>query len=235
MSAPGPLVLVVDDEPLLAQQIAAGLQGAGYRTVIAATGAEALALLTREAVDLAILDLGLPDANGLDICKHLRATRHEPYLPVLILTAAHTPQERLAGFAAGADDYVIKPFHLAELLARVGVWLDVRRREAALRSSLAAQHTARLAAEARAARAQAALQVVRTFIHSVNQALAEVVGYAELLAAGEIDPALVPEYAARIAAAGRELGELTHQFAELATHREPAGPSAPEPLVLPDA
>lgn len=235
MRDPGPTVLVVDDEPLLAQQIAAGLQGAGYRALVAGTGAEALATLAREAVDLAILDLGLPDANGLDICKYVRAVPHEPYLPVLILTAAHTPQERLAGFAAGADDYVIKPFHLAELLARVGVWLDVRRREARLRDRLLAEQAARLAAESRAARAQATVQVVRTLTHSMNQALAEVVGYAELLAAGEIATALVPEYAERIAAAGHELAELIRQFTELAARPEPVPPSPVEQPALPDA
>ena len=221
MTTPSATVLVVDDEHRLAHQIATGLGAAGYRALVAATGAQALTLLAQEPIDLAILDLDLPDIQGLEVCRRLRATPRQPYLPVLILTAAHSPQERLAGFAAGADDYVLKPFHLAELLARVGVWLDVRRREATLRSGLEAERAARQRAEAQAARALAAAQVAHTLTHSMNQALTEVVGYAELLAAGAIDATLVPDYAARIVAAGRDLAELTRRFAELATGGEP--------------
>ena len=110
-------LLVVEDDALLGQGIEAGLKQAGFTVDRAVDGhAAGLAL---EAVDyeLLVLDLGLPRMSGLDLLNSLRSKGRD--IPVLILTARDTVQDRVAGLNAGADDYLIKPFDLAELVARI--------------------------------------------------------------------------------------------------------------------
>jgi two-component system response regulator QseB len=110
-------LLVVEDDALLGQGIEAGLKQAGFTVDRAVDGrAAALAL---DAVDYAllVLDLGLPRMSGLDLLSSLRSKGRD--IPVLILTARDTVQDRVAGLNAGADDYLVKPFDLAELVARI--------------------------------------------------------------------------------------------------------------------
>jgi DNA-binding response OmpR family regulator len=92
------------------------LGGAGFRVSIANTGREGEALLKREAFDAVILDLMLPDADGLDLCRRLRASTD---VPILMLTARGEPMDRVVGLEVGADDYLAKPFEPRELLARL--------------------------------------------------------------------------------------------------------------------
>ncbi len=94
-----------------------GLQASGYTSSVAETGAEALALLTTGGYDLILLDIGLPDIDGLEVLRRLRAGNHQS--PVIILTARDAVSDRVAGLEAGADDYIGKPFAFEELLARV--------------------------------------------------------------------------------------------------------------------
>jgi two-component system, OmpR family, alkaline phosphatase synthesis response regulator PhoP len=109
-------VLLVDDEENLASLVAAYLEREGYGVVSVASGAEALRVLSREPVRLVVLDLALPDMDGLDVCRQIR-TRSS--VPVVMLTARDDPPDRLAGLAAGADDYIGKPFSPLELVARM--------------------------------------------------------------------------------------------------------------------
>jgi two-component system OmpR family response regulator len=110
-------LLVVEDEPALARQLAFALAGAGYVVDQAANGIDAQHLGQTESYDAVVLDLGLPQADGLSVLAHWR--RAGRTMPVLILTARDRWSEKVAGFDAGADDYVAKPFQMEELLARL--------------------------------------------------------------------------------------------------------------------
>lgn len=109
-------VLLVEDEPAIANNIAHALEGAGYRTEISDNGEDAWFLGDTEDFDLIILDLGLPKMDGLAVLKRWRAGGRNT--PVLILTARGAWPERVEGIDAGADDYLAKPFQIEELLAR---------------------------------------------------------------------------------------------------------------------
>jgi two-component system copper resistance phosphate regulon response regulator CusR len=109
--------LVIEDDPKTARALKTGLRGEGFDTAIARTGEEGLALLGSEKFDLVVLDWMLPDRDGLEILKVLRARGTRT--PVLLLTARDAVDDRVLGLNAGADDYLVKPFAFAELLARL--------------------------------------------------------------------------------------------------------------------
>jgi two-component system, OmpR family, response regulator MprA len=110
-------LLVVEDDPQVRAMLTRALRYEGFEVAAACDGAEAMASLRSSRPDLLLLDLLLPDADGVDLCERLRADG-DP-LPILMLTARDTVSDRVAGFEAGADDYLIKPFSTAELVARV--------------------------------------------------------------------------------------------------------------------
>jgi len=110
-------VLVVEDELKVANALLEGLEGERYEVVVERTGEDAFFRMTTEAFDLILLDLGLPGRDGLQILTTLRNKGIKT--PVLVLTARDTLQDRVAGLDSGADDYLVKPFAFAELLARI--------------------------------------------------------------------------------------------------------------------
>ncbi|MBT8492910.1 MAG: response regulator transcription factor [Deltaproteobacteria bacterium] len=112
-------VLVVDDEPDVCRLVTYSLEKAGFRTEAAATGAEALLAVGRSRPAVVVLDVGLPDLSGIEVCKRLRADRNLASVGVLMLTALGADHDRIAGLEAGADDYVVKPFNVDELVLRV--------------------------------------------------------------------------------------------------------------------
>ena len=118
-------ILLVEDELAIAKFIARGLQREGYSIVVANDGETGLEMAFRELPDLIILDVMLPDIDGLTICRQLREA--EMQTPVLMLTAKDAIPDRVAGLEAGADDYLVKPFAFEELLARLKA---LRRRKA---------------------------------------------------------------------------------------------------------
>jgi len=113
----GPRVLVVDDEPSIVDAVATSLRYEGFTVDEAMTGRKALAQAQEDPPDLVILDVMLPDLDGLEVTRRLRADGLR--VPVLFLTARDTLQDKLAGLTVGGDDYVTKPFALAEVIARV--------------------------------------------------------------------------------------------------------------------
>jgi DNA-binding response OmpR family regulator len=116
------VVLVIEDEPGIADFLRRGLESAGFGVEVAADGQLGLLIAQqRDEVELVILDLGLPSLPGEHVLRRLRTAR--PALPVIILTAKDALADRVANLDAGADDYVVKPFSFAELLARVRVRL----------------------------------------------------------------------------------------------------------------
>lgn len=110
-------VLVIEDEASLQVQLRAGLESQGYRVDATGEGKDGLYLATEYPFDVAIVDLGLPGLSGIEIIRALR--QQGKMLPVLILTARGSWQDKVEGLEAGADDYLAKPFHMEELLARL--------------------------------------------------------------------------------------------------------------------
>jgi DNA-binding response OmpR family regulator len=113
VTSPQVSVLVVEDDPGIATQLVRGLERAGYSADSVAMGAEAL---RRPAVDVVLLDLGLPDVDGIDVCRRLRAGSDAA---IIVVTARGEEADRVLALDEGADDYLVKPFGLAELLARI--------------------------------------------------------------------------------------------------------------------
>ncbi len=113
-------ILIVDDEPTLRETLAETLEEDGLRVIQAADGNEALAAFRREAPDLILLDLMLPEMSGMEVC---RIIRRESSVPILMLTARDSEIDKVVGLEVGADDYVTKPFSLRELQARVRAML----------------------------------------------------------------------------------------------------------------
>lgn len=116
-------VLVVDDEPALARALAVILRANRYEAMVAATGAAAIEAVASWHPELVVLDLGLPDLDGMDV---LRAVRNWSNVPVVVLSARQTSDDKVEALDAGADDYITKPFGMDELLARIRA--AVRRR-----------------------------------------------------------------------------------------------------------
>lgn len=114
-------ILVVEDEPKVARLLAAGLNEVGYEAELAYDGNQGEEMAMRKDHDLIILDLNLPFQNGYELCEKIRAKNTS--VPILMLTALGTTDDKLKGFDSGADDYLVKPFEFRELVARVKVLL----------------------------------------------------------------------------------------------------------------
>ena len=125
----GHTILIVEDDPAMAEVVTAYLARAGYQSVHAEDGDAALELAQRTPPHLVLLDLMLPCRSGWEVCRELR---HRLDVPIIMVTARRAEEDRLRGFEAGADDYVVKPFSPRELVARVGAVLR-RARPAAQR------------------------------------------------------------------------------------------------------
>lgn len=121
-------ILLIEDDTRLAEMVRDYLEGAGFRAARAATGTAGIAMHARETFDAIVLDLMLPDMDGLDVCRSIRALQGPmARVPVLMLTAKGDPMDRIIGLELGADDYLPKPFEPRELLARIRAVL--RRRD----------------------------------------------------------------------------------------------------------
>jgi len=110
-------ILVVEDERAVARGLEFGLNKEGFSVLVASTGQQALDLARSQEIDLILLDLRLPDISGYDVCKQLRAEGKR--MPILILTALDDEIDRVLGLELGADDYIVKPYRLRELIARI--------------------------------------------------------------------------------------------------------------------
>ena len=127
-------ILVVDDDPALLRALRIGLEARGYEVIVAHTGAEGLSRAAQAMPDLIVLDLGLPDVDGVEVCRRLRQWTE---VPVIVLSALDTEDRKVLALDSGADDYVTKPFGMQELEARLRVAL----RHATTRSPSSASAT----------------------------------------------------------------------------------------------
>lgn len=120
MSEPGPLVLLVEDEPPMRRFIRASLTSHGYRLIEAESAQQAIAMMTSHNPELVVLDLGLPDRDGIDLTRELRGWCKTP---IIVISARGREDDKVVALDAGADDYLTKPFGVNELLARMRVAL----------------------------------------------------------------------------------------------------------------
>jgi len=164
-------VLLIEDDSRLAAMVSEYLGAAGYRVVIASNGMHGLERLAREPYDALVLDLTLPDMDGLEVCRQLRARWD---LPVLMLTARGDAMDRVVGLELGADDYLPKPFEPRELLARLKAVL--RRGQASSRSKLLRFGRLEIDRDARAVRLDGVEKPLTSFQFALLAALAENAG-----------------------------------------------------------
>jgi two-component system catabolic regulation response regulator CreB len=132
-----PKILIVEDEPAIADNIQYALETDGFDTLCLYSGMPVISQLSKEPIDLIILDIGLPDINGLELCKEIRKTHS---LPIIFLTARVDEVDRVVGLEIGGDDYITKPFSPRELSARVKAVLRRTHRKTASPSSSKAFH-----------------------------------------------------------------------------------------------
>jgi two-component system response regulator MtrA len=170
LPAPGPhSILIVDDSPETRRLLSVLLQAEGYRLLVARDGPEALRIVERAgALSLVILDVMMPGMDGLEACRRIRQRGDDPYTPIILATALSDEADIVKGLAAGADDYVTKPFRHAEVVARVRTALRLKE---ALDGLVVAREIAIAGAMA------------TTLEHEVNNPLSAVVGNIELVLA----------------------------------------------------
>ncbi len=131
-----PVVLVVEDEVVTRRVVTQLLEQDGYAVEAVADGETGLARIAEGGIDVVLLDLVLPGLDGLELCRRVRANADAVYLPIVMVTSLDSPEQQHAGFEAGADDYVTKPFNPRDLLDRVRVWTRTSQRLQAAHSAL---------------------------------------------------------------------------------------------------
>jgi two-component system, OmpR family, phosphate regulon response regulator OmpR len=164
-------VLLIEDDARLAAMVSEYLSAAGYRVTLAVSGTSGLERLAREPFDALVLDLSLPDIDGLEVCRRLRARMD---VPVLMLTARGDATDRIVGLEIGADDYLPKPFEPRELLARLKAIL--RRGRTAQRAQLLQFGRLEIDRDARTVRVGGKEKTITSFQFALLVALAENAG-----------------------------------------------------------
>jgi two-component system, OmpR family, phosphate regulon response regulator OmpR len=164
-------VLLIEDDTRLAAMVSEYLSGAGYRVTLAVNGANGLERLAKEPYDALVLDLSLPDIDGLEVCRRLRAKLD---MPVLMLTARGDATDRIVGLEIGADDYLPKPFEPRELLARLKAIL--RRGRSSQRAQLLQFGRLEIDRDARTVRVGGKERTITSFQFALLVALAENAG-----------------------------------------------------------
>lgn len=129
-------ILVVDDQPANLKVLLSFLQEHDYRVYMVDSGQRALDILPKIQPDLILLDVMMPGINGFEICRKIKEDKNQATLPIIFMTALDSVGDKMAGFAAGAVDYITKPFQQAEVLARINTHITLRKREKELEHAL---------------------------------------------------------------------------------------------------
>jgi two-component system, sensor histidine kinase and response regulator len=200
-------ILIVDDDPGMRLLLQAMVQALGYGAAVAGDGEEALRLAAREPPDAVLLDICMPGLDGREVCRRLRADGRTATVPIVLVTSNSELADRLAGFEAGADDYLCKPFEPQELAARLRAHLEL----AGLRSQLA--------------QLQGVFATIRTIAHDFNNPLQVVVGGLDMLRMAQEDEAVDESEALGMLCDGTE--RLAALSSRLVTITEPAFRNSP--------
>ncbi len=208
-----PSILVVDDQPINVQLLKRKLEREGIRIIAAYNGSDALELVGREHPDLILLDVMMPDMDGIEVCQRVQANEDTRSIPIIFITARTSKEGKLEGLGAGAVDYITKPIDLDETLARVQTQLRVvmiNREMAELQSRLA---------EARRAAALGA--VTQGIAHNLNNLLGIVIGYLDLIKAFHDKPELVRRNVQHVDEAVQRIVVIIKQLSTLLVRARP--------------
>lgn len=176
-------ILIVEDAPANIQALAAILREKGHMISVATNGRQALEVLSSVRPDLILLDIMMPEMDGFETCSHIKATPDWRDIPIIFLTAKSDPADIVRGFELGAVDYVAKPFHAHELLARVNTHLTMHR--------LRQENEQLVRAEAENARHRSVAQMVAGVAHEINTPLGVINTAASLLTRWLAEPVMV--------------------------------------------
>ncbi|HEX7127917.1 MAG TPA: response regulator [Thermodesulfobacteriota bacterium] len=220
---PPPLVLVVDDEPAICEAADVLLTDLGYRTISARSGQEGVRAAALHRPDLILLDITMPDLDGLAACKAIRSDPSTADTPVIFITARTEMAHKTAAFEMGASDYITKPFDERELSARIRALL---RRRAEVRGALdEAERACRaLRSELLQAGKMATLgQLLSGVAHEINNPLTAVLGYAQLIAgrADEIGDLQITRDVAKLTASAERATRIAKNLLGFARKRDP--------------
>jgi two-component system sensor histidine kinase/response regulator len=202
-----PTILVVDDQPVNVQLLKRKLEREGIRVVAAFTGQEALEVVAKEKPDLILLDVMMPDMDGIDVCQRLQEKEETRSIPVIFITARSSKESKLEGLAVGAVDYITKPIDLDETLARVQTQL---RFVAINREMVDLQR--RLQEARRAATIGAVTQGIA---HNLNNLLGVVLGYLDLIKTHHTKPEFVRKNADHVENAVQRIVNIIKQLTSL--------------------
>jgi DNA-binding response OmpR family regulator len=208
-----PKILVVDDQPVNVQLLKRKLEREGIQVLAAYTGQDALDLVSVEKPDLILLDVMMPDMDGMDVCLRLQEKEDTRSIPVIFITARTSKESKLEGLAVGAVDYITKPIDLDETLARVQTQL---RFVAINREMLDLQR--RLQEARRAATVGAVTQGIA---HNLNNLLGVVLGYLDLIKAHYNKPELVKKNAEHVESAVQRIVNIIKQLSTLVVKSRP--------------
>jgi CheY-like chemotaxis protein len=208
-----PKILVVDDQPVNVQLLKRKLEREGIQVVAAYTGQEALDLVPVEKPDLVLLDVMMPDMDGMEVCQRLQETEETRSIPIIFITARSSKESKLEGLAVGAVDYITKPIDLDETLARVQTQL---RFVAINREMVDLQR--RLQEARRAATVGAVTQGIA---HNLNNLLGVVLGYLDLIKAHHTKPELVKKNAEHVETAVQRIVNIIKQLSTLVVKSRP--------------
>jgi two-component system, sensor histidine kinase and response regulator len=210
---PGETILVVDDQPINVQLLKRKLERGGLQVVTANNGLEALEQIKLRKPDLILLDLMMPDMDGLEVCQRLQTSSETRSIPVIFVTARTTKESKLEGLSVGAVDFITKPIDLDETVARVQTQL---RFAAINRENLELQR--RLEESRRAATIGAVAQGIA---HNLNNLLGVVIGYLDLIKAGYDKPASVKKNAQNVDDAIQRIVAIVRQLSTLVVKSRP--------------
>jgi two-component system sensor histidine kinase/response regulator len=210
---PAPLILVVDDQPINVQLLRKKLEREGLRVASAHTGMEAIAQVAREKPDLILLDVMMPDLDGIEVCNRLQAAEETRGIPVIFITARSTKDNKLEGLGVGAVDYITKPIDLDETLARVQTQL----RFAAVNRQV--NELTRRLEEARKAATIGA--ITQGIAHNLNNILGVVIGYVDLIKAYHDKPDQVRKNAQHVDEAVQRIVTIIKQLSTIVVKSRP--------------
>src|SRR3954468_6484663 len=208
-----PHILVVDDQPINVQLLKRKLEREGIKVTAAYNGLEALEFVKKDKPDLILLDVMMPDMDGIEVCQRLQASEETRGIPVIFITARTTKESKLEGLNVGAVDYITKPVDLDETLARVQTQL----RFVAINRELV--HLQRRLSESR--RAATIGAVTQGIAHNLNNLLGVVIGYLDLVKAYYDKPELVKKNAQHVGGAVQRIVSIIKQLSTLVVKSRP--------------